>query len=487
MQLTLREIQQALKPLGARDTAADERAKFNLSRNAVATGYAIDSRTLNPGDLFFAIRGPHFDGHDFVRAAREKGSCGAVVAVEWAAQQGRTSEAPAAASERNWIVVPDPAMALQTLAAQVRRWWGGRVVGVTGSAGKTTVKEICATLVGTRQRVYKSEGNLNNLFGVPLTLLRLDPGARVAVLELAMSAREEIRRLAQISAPNVGVVTNVNPVHLQFFSSVDEIAGAKRELVEELDAQAVAVLNADDARVIRFRSHTRARVRTYGVSPEAEVRVENINLTNLDGSRFDLQLHTGERLPCRLPLLGRHNVWNAAAAVAAALEMDVSAQDIAAGLEQVRPAEMRGEILKFEEGVTVVNDTYNSNPRALEEMVSTIISVQGFRRKIVAAGEMLELGDPSQSLHEESGEKMARSGIDVLVATQGHAEAMARGARRAGMKSEHVFFCRHSAEAGEKLCQLLRPGDLVLLKGSRGVRMEVALEALRQKFSQEGP
>lgn len=357
------------------------------------------------------------------------------------------------------------------------------MVAITGSAGKTTTKEICATLLGASRTVHKSEGNLNNLYGVPLTLLRVDAGADVAVIELAMSAREEIRTLTRIAAPNMGVITNVNPVHLQFFSSIDEIALAKRELVEELDANAVAILNADDPRVSGFASCTRARVVTYGQDRKADVRIENVRMSNLDGSEFDVVLDSGARAPCRLRLLGRHNVWNAGAAIAAAVQLGMPLVDAARRLELVTPARMRGEILRFSEGFTVIDDTYNSNPRAMAEVLSAVAAAGGFKRKIVAAGEMLELGTESGALHAACGRAMAEAGIAVLIAVQGEAEAMASAAQAAGMSARSVFFYRTPAEAGEKLCQIVAPGDLVLMKGSRGVKMDVALDCLRQKFS----
>lgn len=451
--------------------------------DTVASGYSIDSRTLKPGDLFFAIRGERLDGHTFISTAFEKGACGAVVAADWAQSPLLRGREGKEISGRNWLVVADTTAALQKLAMHARRRWGGHVVAITGSAGKTTTKEICATLLGASRTVHKSEGNLNNLYGVPLTLLRVDAGADVAVIELAMSAREEIRTLTRIAAPNMGVITNVNPVHLQFFSSIDEIALAKRELVEELDANAVAILNADDPRVSGFASCTRARVVTYGQDRKADVRIENVRMSNLDGSEFDVVLDSGARAPCRLRLLGRHNVWNAGAAIAAAVQLGMPLVDAARRLELVTPARMRGEILRFSEGFTVIDDTYNSNPRAMAEVLSAVAAAGGFKRKIVAAGEMLELGTESGALHAACGRAMAEAGIAVLIAVQGEAEAMASAAQAAGMSARSVFFYRTPAEAGEKLCQIVAPGDLVLMKGSRGVKMDVALDCLRQKFS----
>lgn len=479
MQLTLREISEALVPY--------QRVSLveSVEINAVASGYSIDTRTLKPGDLFFAIRGPRFDGHDFVSDAFKKGACAAVVSEDWATRQLSEKTSIAASTKRKWIVVSDTTKALQLLGARVRQWWGGQLIAITGSAGKTTTKEICARLLALSKRVYKSEGNLNNLYGVPLSLLRVDASAEIAVLELAMSARGEIRILTQIARPSVGVVTNVNPVHLQFFSSIEEIAAAKRELVEELDKNAVAVLNADDPQVRKFRSSTRAKVVTFGESTDADVRVENIQMSDLRGWQFEVVLASGPRCSCRLPLIGRVNVWNTAAAIAAVLQTGIPISEIPNGIASIQPAKMRGELLKFKEGFTVINDTYNSNPRALEEAITAVAQVNGFKRKIVVAGEMLELGPESRNLHARCGKALADAGIHILIAVQGDAQTLAAGARAAGMRAQNTSFCATSAEAGEKLCRIIAPGDLVLLKGSRGVRMELALDRLLQKFALE--
>ncbi|MDD5542032.1 MAG: UDP-N-acetylmuramoyl-tripeptide--D-alanyl-D-alanine ligase [Acidobacteriia bacterium] len=476
MQLTLREIAEVLRP------AAGQVLEETLDTNAVTSGYSIDSRSLRPGNLFFAIPGPRFDGHEFVREALERGACGAVVNAVWARQQ-----APLAGhtSQRNWIEVQDTVAALQSLGHQVRTWWGGTVIAVTGSAGKTTTKEICAQVLSSKYRVYKSEGNLNNLFGVPLTLLRLETGAEAAVVELAMSARGEIRTLARLAAPDVGVVTNVNPVHLEFFSSIDDIGLAKRELVEELDSHALAVLNGDDARVAAFREHTAAQVIHFGEKPGADLQIRNIQSSPGGGSEFEVVWKSHSAFSCRLPLIGQHNIYNAAAAIAVGLHMDVDPPLIQKALESIRPAPMRGELLKLTGGITVINDTYNSNPRALSEVVTTLSKMPGFKRKLVVAGEMLELGKESRHWHHECGREMAKSGIDFLLAVQGDAEAMAEGAREAGMKSDRVQFVKNSDEAGTHICRLANRGDLILFKGSRGVKMERALEALRQKFPLE--
>ena len=299
--------------------------------------------------------------------------------------------------------------ALQDLARAVRRAWGRRIAAVTGSVGKTTTKEILAALLGAKFRVLKSEGNLNNEYGLPLALLRLEPEDEAAVVELGMSHRGELRRLAEIAEPEVGMVTRVAPVHLEFFASVDEIALAKRELIEGLAGpEPVAVLNADDPRVVRFRDVARGRVLTFGLGAEAQFRADEIEDRGAEGSTFDLESPVGSgRLA--LPLPGRHNVENALAALAAASVWGIGAAEAAEVFPRLAAGEMRGRLLRFAEGFAVINDSYNSNPVALRAMIELLARTPGYRRRILAAGEMLELGPESPRLHREAG----RSGGDA--------------------------------------------------------------------------
>ncbi|MGH9704382.1 MAG: UDP-N-acetylmuramoyl-tripeptide--D-alanyl-D-alanine ligase, partial [Candidatus Acidiferrales bacterium] len=337
-----------------------------LNPLARMAGVSIDSRTLRAGELFFAIRGPSHDGHNFVAQALASGAVAGVV------EQARWAEYPEAIQDQI-LPVPSTFTALQHLARNVCRAWraarpGRRLAAITGSAGKTTTKEILAALLAARFRVLKSEGNLNNDYGLPLTLLRLDE-EDVAVVELGMSARGELTRLAEIAEPDLGVVTNVAPVHLEFFSSVDEIALAKRELIQGLaGTHPVAVLNADDARVARFAEGFRGRVLTYGTAASASFRAESIEDRGAEGTSFDYVSPT-ERARLDLPLLGHHNVNNALAALAAASEWGIDAEIARGVLGALKPANMRGEILQFEKRFTVINDSYNSNPLALASMV----------------------------------------------------------------------------------------------------------------------
>src|ERR1700730_6492212 len=366
-------------------------------------GVSIDSRALGRGQLFVAIRGPRHDGHNFVAAALQAGAEAALVASD------RISSYPDDIRSR-LFAVGDTLAALQELARAVRRAWGKRIAAVTGSVGKTTTKEILAALLGAKFGVLKSEGNLNNEYGLPLTLLRLEPEDKAAVVELGMSHRGELRRRAEIAEPEVGVVTRVAPVHLEFFASIDEIALAKRELIEGLAGQeSVAVLNADDSRVALFAQVAPGRVVTYGVAERADFRAEHVQDRGLNGTEFDFLAPEG-RARLSLPLAGRHNISNALAALPAASVWGVGAAEAREIFPKLEATGMRGRVLQFDAVFTVINDCYNSNPVALAAMVGLLTSTPAAGRHILAAGEMLELGSTSAELHREAGRAAAAAG-----------------------------------------------------------------------------
>jgi UDP-N-acetylmuramoyl-tripeptide--D-alanyl-D-alanine ligase len=435
-------------------------------------GVSINSRTVARGELFVAIHGPRHDGHSFVVAALEAGAMAGVVAED-------RMSGYAERYRSKLLAVPDTLVALQDLARAVRTRWGRRLAAVTGSAGKTTTKEILAALLAARFRVLKSEGNLNNEYGLPLQLLRLDEADEAAVVELGMSHAGELRRLAEIARPDVGVVTRVAPVHLEFFASVDEIALAKRELIEGLAGrESVAVLNADDPRVARFAQFAPGRVVTFGVAENADFHAENIQDRGLDGSEFDFLGREGSaRLS--LPLAGRHNISNALAALAAASVWGVGAAEAREVFPKLEATGMRGRVLHYGAGFTVVNDCYNSNPVALAAMIQLLTSTPAEGRHILAAGEMLELGPDSAELHREAGRAAAATGkLDWIIGVQGDAGSFVRGAVEGGHPAERAKFCATSAEAGAFVGNMIERGDLVLVKGSRGVKMERIVEAL---------
>jgi UDP-N-acetylmuramoyl-tripeptide--D-alanyl-D-alanine ligase len=442
-----------------------------------AGGYSIDTRTLAPGDLFFAVRGERFDAHDFVAEAFRRGACSAIIA------KSRSRELLAEGHTHPLLLVDDPLIALQTLAAAVRRQWGGRVVAVTGSAGKTTTKDAIAAVLGTQFRVLKSKGNLNNHFGLPLQLLKLTPEDEVAVIEMGMSAVNEIAALCQIADPDWGVVTNVGNAHTESFpDGIAGVARAKYELVAGLSSKArdraVAFLNADDAYVSQFGRDFPGRVIYYGTAAVADVRADNIEERGPHGSRFVVTAD-GETADVQLALMGRHNILNALAGISVGLQAGIPLERCVAAVAALTPEDKRGALIEWH-GATLINDSYNSNPEALQSMIRTLASVPATRR-ILVAGEMLELGRRAALLHRESGEAAAAAGIDIVVGVRGLAQQIVAGveaANEATHGSAKALFVETPQQAGEWLRQNLREGDAVLLKASRGVRLEQALTAL---------
>jgi UDP-N-acetylmuramoyl-tripeptide--D-alanyl-D-alanine ligase len=440
-------------------------------------GVSIDSRTVQPGELFVAIHGPNHDGHDHVAAALGVGAASGLVARE------RLRSYPPEI-QKHLFAVDDTLGALQRLASAACERWRkarpGRLVGaVAGSVGKTTTKEILAALVGARFRVLKTQGNLNNEYGLPLTLLKLDDSYEAAVVELGMSHRGELAALTRIASPDVGLITRVAVEHLEFFSSLDEIALAERELIENLPSpDAASVLNVDDERVARFADVAPGRVITFGTNEGAEFRAERIEEHGIEGAEFDFVWPKG-RLRLESPLIGRHNVMNALAALAAASVWGIGAAEAKSVFPELKPADKRGEIVRFEGGFTVINDSYNSSPSALTELARLLASTPGYRRRILAAGEMRELGTSSGELHQECGRAAAETGkIDWIIGVHGHAEDFLRAAVAAGHPANRSQFFNTSEEAGKFLADFLQPGDLLLLKGSRGVKMEKILQAI---------
>lgn len=446
-----------------------------------ASGAAIDSRQLRPGDLFFALPGEQSDGHQHVLAALGAGACAAVVARE---QLPRFVPA----FRPRLLAVDEPQAALSQLAAAVRRRWGKKVVGITGSAGKTTTKEMIARVLATRYQVLKTEGNFNNHLGVPLTLLRLTPAHEIAVIEMGMNHAGEIAALARIAQPQVGVFTVVAPVHLGFFSSLDAIAAAKRELLEALPAQGIAVLNANDPRVARFGEGWPGRRIFYGLSDDTayertaqewNVRIENLIPQAGVGAEFTA-VSGQQQEAMHLPLLGRHNVANAAAALATGRIFGVDLRLAARALAGMRPGPGRGRVLRFGE-VTVLDDCYNANPEAVERMLQVLKQMPG-RRHLAVLGEMRELGATSRDWHFKIGQLCARLELDALFAVTGDAAIILEGARTAGFTGTGGFFpdaqaCLPAMRAA------LRPGDVMLVKGSHGVHLEMLVADLEKTDS----
>jgi len=351
---------------------------------------------------------------------------------------------------------------------RARRQWGGDVVGVTGSAGKTTTKDLIAEMLAVDVKTAKTEGNLNNQVGLPLSLLRLEEAARVAVIEFGMNHAGEIRALGAIARPDIGVVTNVGPAHIENFDSVEEIAAAKRELIESLPENGTAVLNADDPRVASFSKIHRGRTILYGESPEAHVRATNIEHC-AGGVRFRVGSTVFESV-----LSGRHGVSNILAGIAVAGIYGISPGRLQEIVRKFQPGKMRGE--RFQrQGILIYNDCYNSNPDAVLAMLDVLRDTPA-RRRIAVLGEMLELGRWAEPLHRETGKYAAQCGIDVLVGIRGAACHLLDAAIGAGLRADAAFFFDDPSPAGRLVREKARAGDAILFKGSRGVHVELALE-----------
>ncbi|MGA7241542.1 MAG: UDP-N-acetylmuramoyl-tripeptide--D-alanyl-D-alanine ligase [Terracidiphilus sp.] len=433
----------------------------------VVTGYSIDSRTVAPGDLFCAVRGERLDGHDYVAAALDRGAVAAVVS------RAKAALLPDAVLAVPLLIVEDPLVALQELALHVRRRWGKRVIAITGSAGKTTTKEAIAATLAAKFNVLKSQGNLNNAFGLPLQLLRLQPEHEYAVVEMGMNHLGEIAALARIASPDWGVVTNVGTAHIENFTEGQAgIARAKYELIAALPTAGVAFLNCSDPYVSQFGRDFHGKVVYFGIGPCGDPAILDVKE---DISGLNVHFRAGEHDGTfKLGLLGEHNAQNAMAGLAVALEAGVPLDAAVAALESLTPGSKRGEVLEIG-GATILNDSYNSNPEALRSMIQTL-AARPAQRRILVAGEMLELGEHAPKLHAAAGKTAADAGIDIVVGVRGNAQHLAAAACLSGVAA---IFLPDAATAGEWLAKNLQPGDVVLIKGSRGVQLERAIEVLK--------
>lgn len=437
-------------------------------------GVSIDSRRIRAGEVFLAIRGERLDGHDFIAEAVRKGAAGVIVSDTAAAQvTGAAAGAPVT------IVVEDTIRALQSIARDVRRRSGARVVAVTGSVGKTTTKELTAAFLGTRHDVVRNRGNLNNHVGLPLSLLALARRPDVAVVEMGMNHAGEIRTLVGIAEPDVRVWTNVAEVHAASFASIEGIADAKAEILEGAGAGDHLVVNAGDplamARVGRFPG----RVTTFAVDAPADVRATEVEDRGIAGMRAAVRTPAGGAA-LATPLIGAGQVANVLAAVAVALRFQVPLDEMMRVAAAFAPPPGRGEVLRLSGGVTLVDDSYNSSPAALERALRSLGRDRGHRRRIAVLGEMLELGARGPALHRACGRLAAEAGFDVLLAVGGPAASeLAAGARGAGLGAGQVTTCAAAEEAAALAADLVRAGDLVLVKGSRGVRVDRVVDRLR--------
>jgi UDP-N-acetylmuramoyl-tripeptide--D-alanyl-D-alanine ligase len=451
-------------------------------------GVSIDTRTMARGDLFVAIRGERFDGAEFAGAAIEAGAAGVLVARASAANLRRAESAANSGASPSGghtgpavIEVDDTTVALQALAHAIRRESGTKVVAITGSAGKTTTKEVTSELLSTRYHVIRNRGNFNNHIGLPLSLIDLRQRPEIAVVELGMNHAGEISTLVRIAEPEVRVWTNVGEAHLGFFASLDAIADAKAEILEGARPTDLLVANADDPRIVARIGSFGGRVTTFGIDRDADVRATSVVDRGIEGTSARLTTPRGS-VELTTPLVGRTNLANVLAAAAVALAFDVPVAEIAATAARLRPASHRGEVLRLGRGITVIDDSYNANPTATRRAIEVLAATPASRR-IAVLGEMLELGDRAADLHAEVGRAAARAGVDALVAVGGApARALADAAVAGGMERGRVHYFATSDAAADAAAALLADGDLVLVKGSRGIKTDRVVERLKSAW-----
>ncbi|HKB12104.1 MAG TPA: UDP-N-acetylmuramoyl-tripeptide--D-alanyl-D-alanine ligase [Vicinamibacterales bacterium] len=440
-------------------------------------GVSIDTRTLKPRELFIAIRGDRFDGADFVEAAIDAGAGGVMVPGD----ARIAAERPGASVRATVIAVDDTTVALQALARSIRRQSGAKVVAITGSAGKTTTKEATSELLSTRYRVIRNRGNLNNHIGLPLSLIDLRQRPEIAVVELGMNHAGEISTLVRIAEPDVRVWTNVGEAHLGFFASIDAIADAKAEILEAARSSDLLVANADDPRIAARMRAFPGRLTTFGIDSRADVRADEVVDRGIDGTSARVSTPRGA-LEITTPLVGRGNLANLLAATAVALEFDVPIGEIAAKAAELRPAAHRGEVVRLAQDVTVIDDSYNANPTATRRAID-VLAGSGAARRVAVLGEMLELGQRAEELHAEVGRAAAQARLDSLIAVGGPpARALADAAIAAGMPRDAVRHFATSDEAADAAAAALRAGDLVLVKGSRGIRTDRVVDRLKSAW-----
>jgi len=444
---------------------AEEMHGRSLGHDATVSSVAVDSRTATPGSLFFAIVGEHADGHMFVEEARRRGAAAAVVS------RPEGVGGPA-------VVVKDTIEALTDLAALDRRMSDARVVGITGSSGKTTTKDLVAAVLRSRFEVRASPGSYNNEIGLPLTLLGGGPGTEVVVCEMGSRGIGHIAELCRVASPDVGIVTNVGVAHMELFGSLENVIDAKAELVQSLVQSGTAIISADDPVVRTFGARTQARVITYGQSPDADVRAENLELSDRGFACFDI-VHDRDRVPAELSIPGEHMVSNALAAAAAAAVFEIPLADVGEALRTARISSWRMETFENACGVIIVNDAYNANPMSMAAALKTARWMARSSRMAAVLGTMAELGSVSHEEHERIGELAARLGVERLILVGGEAETIAAAAIREGVEPQDVVLCEDPDQAMREVKAWAERGDVVLFKASRVLGLEKLAEAMR--------
>lgn len=449
-------------------------------KRCVFAGVSIDSRTVKPGELFIALRGDRFDGHEFIGQALGTRASGAIFCSNTPPQLLRDRDT--CFKNKVFIGVADTLTALQEIAKVHRSRFSIPLIAITGSNGKTTTREMAASILAHRFRLLKTEGNLNNHIGVPLTLLRLEAGHQAAVIEMGINRPGELGRLCEIARPQAGLITNVGPTHLEFLGNVEGVARAKAELLEGLAQGDMAILNADDEHFQALASKVKGDLLTFGLNSKADVTASTLALHPDRGPSFRLKIRTAFKtgeIDVSLPVMGRHNIYNALGAAAIGVYQGMDLSTIRQGLESFEPVSMRSQLLKIGQ-FHILNDAYNANPASMRCALETLATLGPHGQKIAVLGDMLELGGPGQAAHREVGREVARLGIQYLVTMGSLAEQIAQGALSAGMDDWRVIQSQGPKGAGEKVLNVAKPGDYILVKGSRKMKMERILEVIAQ-------
>ncbi len=455
-------------------------------QDCLIKGISIDSRTLIPGDLFFAIIGPNFDGHDFIIEAFRKGAVGAVVC------KGVSTLLPNEQIEKNKIIieVKDTLSALQDWSKHYKNKFNTFNICVTGSNGKTTTKEIIAHILSQEFPLLKTSGNYNNEIGIPLTLLQLDKSHKLLVAEMGMRGLGEIKTLTNFITPDLAVITNVGEAHIGLLGSRDNIFKAKTELLQSLDKEGITILNRDDPYFFKMLKIVKdKKIYTFGIENKSDIMACNVKMESDKGMRFTLEVQNGKSREIYFPLLGRYNIYNALAAAAVAFALGIELDLIEKGLSSFKPLDLHMQLSNFYNGIKILNDSYNASPLSVKSALETLAEVAHTNRKIAILGDMLELGEKTDFYHREIGKEVAKLSIDTLITVGQGGKIIAQSSKEEGMAEERVFSFEKDEKINlsKKLLSLTKPGDYILLKGSREMKMEDILEFWRREYQKNNP